>query len=685
MAQSIEEKLIQAIERDDIKEFDDLMKNARCGVFRLGRFPVLSLMYLYNSKKIISAYGESLIKITAWEEMREPATVAKAFSEKAGKCLRLYLSEVVSPLEMLLILDRIKELKRAYPLAKPSSAVRARLNSIYSVKYSLEIKYEGDDIIIPRRPLSHGEKKKIATVCLCSFLAVAVAVAAPVTAIALIPEKDESEVTKFGEIDFNANETYTLKEDIRIPDNYSIEKMNCTIDGGGNKLILGKGANLGSLAGKISNLVIESSGSPIFSVISEAGELSSVTVNVSADIQTSRSSAFISLANYGRIDGIELNVSGKISAVVESSEISFGGMVLGNYSPSLNVCGTISNCTVNYSDFTLTGETYANGAFGGIAGYNNGAIVGCTVTGSIAADTFDLAGVCVENGGLLSKNINRANLSQVSDDDGWNPVVSGIVYSNTGAIEDCENRGSLTAKSTGNSEEGGLSVSVAGIAVSNYIQYIYGTEYGKIDGCINSGAITAECNEIVVVGGIVARLGTPISYCLSSGDISAVGKTAYVGGIAARVEVLFYDYWGFVTYCISESKINVAAEKNSCIGGIAGFVQQGIYNYSGGAEYFGGGVQNCIYLGEYNSETEYFGSIVGVCGKDIYNKNLYYYENEEYNNFDNNYYIAGSPSFGATVTGSEEFASVAGKGVTQITGDIEELELYREILNALAK
>ena len=67
MAQSIEEFLLEAIEKDDVKAFAALMEQTQCGGYRLGRFPVLSVLYLYKSRKIISAFEEKFIKITAWE------------------------------------------------------------------------------------------------------------------------------------------------------------------------------------------------------------------------------------------------------------------------------------------------------------------------------------------------------------------------------------------------------------------------------------------------------------------------------------------------------------------------------------------------------------------------------------------------------------------------------------------
>ena len=150
----MEESLLQAIKKDDIKAFNALMEKNSNGAYRLGRFPVLSLLYLYKSRKILSSYEAELLKISNYEELREPVEISKKFAAKAGKCLRLYWGEVVSPQEMLLILDKTKRLKRIFPLAKPSEQVKRRLQQIYSIKYSLGVRFEGDEIIIEKRPMS---------------------------------------------------------------------------------------------------------------------------------------------------------------------------------------------------------------------------------------------------------------------------------------------------------------------------------------------------------------------------------------------------------------------------------------------------------------------------------------------------------------------------------------------------
>ena len=233
----LEDSLLQAIKNDDLKAFNALMENAQCGTYRLGRFPVLSLMYLYKARKLLLIYEQSVLKITVFEPLREPVEISKKFLSKAGKSLRLYFDEIVSPLEMLLVLDKTRRLKRLYPQTKPSAAIKERLKSIYFIKYALNVKFEGDSIVLDRRPLNYREKKNIATACMCAALAASVIVAVPITAVALMPP--EGEVTKLSQINFSSQKEYTLKKDIILPENFSVEKVNCKINGEGNKLIFG--------------------------------------------------------------------------------------------------------------------------------------------------------------------------------------------------------------------------------------------------------------------------------------------------------------------------------------------------------------------------------------------------------------------------------------------------------------
>ncbi|MDE6210448.1 MAG: hypothetical protein K2G42_00520 [Clostridia bacterium] len=700
MAQLNEENLLNAIKKDDLKAFDALMDTTQCGSYRLGRFPVLSLLYLYKSRKILSAYEDKFLQITTYKALREsadvskslnvkdfgePLEVSKKFSAKAGKCLRLYFNEVVSPLEMLLILDKTKHLKDVYPMTNLSSEIKERLKSIYYIKYSLNIKFEVGKIVIDRRPLSYREKKRIATICLSVVLVIAIIVTSSVISSVFAPVR----LDKY--FDLTAYETYTLDQDLYVPKNCSIEEVNCTLIGNGHKLIFQKGATIKTFNGNMSDLTIESSGKAIFTLISESAKIENVTFNVNANLSTSEATAFVALTNYGVIENVTVNASGRIKALATTTEVTeelnFAGLVLQNYVRNSNAAGTVKNCVVNYSQFSLVGEASANAVFGGVAGINNGYLQDCKVTGQIVADTFDIAGVCSLNSGLLSGNVNQADLSQTSADAGWNPIVCGIVSRNTYVVEDCHNLGRLSAVSNCDKIEQDSklpTVSVAGIAYLNN---------NTIGGCKNSGSITAVGKGEAYVGGISAHSYARITDCLSSGDITVTADSIYAGGILGYSEIYYtltltgYSFaWGDTLNCISQNKINVTAigDGVACVGGTVGYVDEVGIELQSGQLYFGGGVTGSYFVGEIASNVNYFGNIVGVCAKNIYENNSYTLNNDiEYHNFDSNYYLSNSSSaFGAAVTDEGDYSSAEeDKGATSATIEvIQNLEAYKSIL-----
>lgn len=643
---------MQAIQKDDSKAFHAFMGNAQCGTYTLGRFPVLSLLYLYQSRKILACYEERFLKITSYEALREPVEVAKKFARKAGKCLRLYLSELVSPLEMLLILDRTKHLKRIYPLTKPSGAVKGRLQSIYAIKYALNVKFEGGEIVMDRRPLNAREKKNIATVCVCAVLGVALAVSVPVTTVSLLPKAGE--VTRLSQIDFLSQKEYTLKKDIVLPEDFSVERVNCKIVGEGKKLIFGKGASLGVFNGQMSDLTIESAGDAVFTTVTNTAIIENVTLNAHAEVTVTEGFAFLALTNYGTIDGVRANIGGTISARASSEEseepkeVVCAGLVLHNdfslYNPVTQELygGVIKNCTVNYSEVQLIGDVSVDAVFGGVVGINDAHLFDCTVTGEIAASTFDLSGVCVDNNWVLSGNINEANLSQTATGAEWNPIVSGIVLRN----------------------------------------------YYVVKACKNSGAIHITGDSTAYAGGIAAISFSQISVCVSSGEIAVTAKDIYAGGIVGHCGVAIYEdyiYFGLIEYCVSECRLNVtpADDAPAHVGGIAGCISEEGFQ-ADTMVYMVGWIVNCYFTGACEKEVDYFGNIVGVCGRNIYENNSFVLGDDEYHNFEGNYYLQNSSAaFGATVTKDGAYALAEDKGAASLTEDkIKEDKIYQAILRA---
>ncbi|MDE6201294.1 MAG: hypothetical protein K2M47_05400 [Clostridiales bacterium] len=766
MAQSIEQRLLQAIKNDDLKAFDALGKTARIGAYRLGRFPVLSLLYLYKSRKILAAHELEFLKINSYEKIdkcsvsgkkhaqavksmsarfsdgvdrisppaeiekingyekkTEPLELSVKFSSVAGKCLRLYYNEVVSPLEMLLILDKTKRLTRVFSYADTTKEIRARLQSIYSIKYALNVRFEGENIIIDKRPLSYREKKKILTVCLCSALGVAVAVCVPTITVALMPVRVEGEVNKLSDINFAAHKEYVLKRDIVL--NKAVDEVNCTIRGNGHKLIFDNGAAFATLNGALTDMTIESSGGALFYTVSNSARVTDVTINVEGYVLSNESTALVAVVNYGEFDGVTVNVRAIADAENPNdgttAELTFGGIAMNNGAIFNNKTqevdfGVIKNSTVNYFQLELSGEASANTAFGGIAGFNNGYLQDCTVTGEIIANTVDVAGVCVVNNGEIIGCVNNADIAQTSGNENWNPIACGIVMTNSYLVNNCENTGNISAVSTCETEsENARSAIAAGIAYvnsnANIVPYIVncantgdvessavgGNSYaagvcmsssGGIEQCTNSGAISAESGNgyETLVGGIadyaygyiykstnsgaVSAVGSGTSYaggisafaraqilnCVSSGDIKVTAKEVCAGGIMGVSEIV-NNGKGTAEYCISENRLDVTAvsDGKAYVGGIIGYVSEHQFQVvGGGTAYFGGGVTDSCFVGTCVGSEIYFGNIVGVCGANIYYSNSYYSSNVEYHNFDGNYYVNNSFSaFGATASTNE--------------------------------
>ncbi len=584
MTELIAEKTFEAILRDDAVSFGALMEKDRIGAYRYGRFPVLSLMYLFKSKKLIKRYEEEFIKITSFTEKNEPVTAFSEFKKIAGKCLRLYFSEIVSPLEMLLISDDIRRLKRIYPLAKPSEDIKKRLKEAYFIRYGLNVKYENGRIILDRRPLSKARKRKIIAVCAGVFFAVAITVLTPSLAISLMPKPVEGDVTELSQIDFSSKKKYTLKNDLVLPENYSVERVNCSIDGGGKKLIFKSGATLGALYGKFYNAEVETSGDkPVFTLVAETAEVENIVLKVNADFTAEESVAFLAKTNLGTVEKVTLGVSGKMGAYAEQNgeeaiPLTFGGIVQNNYykyNSQLQTTyrGTVRDCTATYDGFSLTGTAGANPAFGGITGLNYGTVQGCTVSGNISGDTFDIAGICVENQGLLSDVKNTAELYQTSRDTGWNTVTCGIVITNGNVVENCENSGNITALSEcgdlGDTERE-AAVSASGIVYMSdgYVSSLI------IRGCKNTGTVTAGAKyRNAYASGVCILNASGIISCSNYGKISASaenGKESYTGGISAFAN-------GYIVMSENDADINSFGSK-SYIGGIAAKSVAQIYN-----------------------------------------------------------------------------------------------------------
>ncbi len=267
-----------------------------------------------------------------------------------------------------------------------------------------------------------------------------------------------------------------------------------------------------------------------------------------------------------------------------------------------NLTATIHNC-YNTGDIESTNSN-AGGIAGGIAGtgstvtdcYNTGKISGNNLTGGIVGTLAGgLINNCYSTGTVTSKNANAGGISGAIHNDlavinsynignvtGY--ISSGGILGNSTnqnynvIVRNCYNRGNVIsskenaggivgrsanpvyAKNCYNSgnisaiENGAMSGGIVGNSTVN--QSSLGSTRAYIDNCYNTGYVSSDSSA----AGIIASVGSIISYCYNSGNIVA-NSPAWVGGIAAGSCAVRY----------SHNTGDIAGPDSSVVGEIIGY------------------------------------------------------------------------------------------------------------------
>ena len=665
------EKLFQALKKDNVKEFESCMEISNCGSLRLGRFPVLSVMYLYNARRLLRAYEKRFLKHNSWQDIGEPMELSAKFRSVAGKCLRLYMNETVSPVEMLLLLDKNFKLQRIFPKARTTAPVKQRIKDIYFIRWGLQAEFSHNKIVLQRRPLTRAEKVQWLIRALCMTLVAAIIVATPFvvdTFSRFIPNGEGVvTVTKWEQIRFRSNKTYVLQNDVTVSEKSFAKVVNCKLRGNGNAVTVTGNRLFGDVKGEIADIVFVTNGSTLAQNVTLGAKVNNVTVNANVDITTDSDCAFFANNNFGKISNVQLNVTGTLAVAPKAEQADneeivtpyCGGIVaINNFTVTGNKIqyATVQDCIANYNNFALHGQVQANASFGGIVGQNNARVQNCQVKGDIAADTFDVGGICAENNYLLLQDKNYANITQQTEFAEWNPIVGGVVAINDfdGEVNNCVNFGVISG------------ISQAAVVLDEdqapfvYVSGVAGRANGNILDSANMGAISAKSNNGTSAGGIAGASCAQTYQCLSVGSVTATGKTCYVGGIWGESMFLVRDsvlYYGLVIRCIAQCEVKATTASATgfvAVGGIVGYVPEIKVNLIGQDEpvYVSGILGYCYFTGKLSlSEGAYVGAIAGVIGQTVYqltvddSRNKSFYSNIYADN------VGAGFAFGAAVSG----------------------------------
>lgn len=414
----------------------------------------------------------------------------------------------------------------------------------------------------------------------------------------------------------------TLTDDIVFDDqtNADFEAIGCVLEGGETNYFNGSFNGNGKT---IKNWVVKS---PLFDYVGGAGIVTDLTIDASCTFAfdlTDGSVNYTSIVGYHK--GLLQNCHNNADIVIDNTEITEG----------INVGGLVGRCTEGtIEDCTMNGKMSFGTGFkisddinvGGIAAYNSnsiGVIKNSTLNGSIdwQGSVTDSKRLCL--GGIAGRIAGRVEYCTVAAD-GENIVINilgettsayrtnigGIVglVNEGAAVDNCTNNGYISSKMQRNDDAarweyiGGVvgvnngtvsnSENTANIATRSAVKYMsvggvvgFGElESGIIDGCKNSGTLSAGSSGVspyggryVRLAGICAQNNQHVSNVSNSGnfDVSRVENsstltTLEVGGCIGSTTADIAGDHNIVNTGIITTTLNVSGTVYTAFGGVVG-------------------------------------------------------------------------------------------------------------------
>lgn len=542
-------EIFKAIKEDNIKKFDAFMESGVNRTLRYGKFPLLSVCYLFKANKIIKKHERMLLNNKSYNNVEEESEIYQEFRRYNKRCMRIYLltDSLVSPLEMLYIMGEKEQFESAYPIAYRNDTINKNLKKLHKIQTDKDLKYKGQVPIIPNKPMGKTTKLLIVISLIISLCGICFSVGIGASNYLTVFGTEEnpyliSSAKQFVQAMDKGDKYFKLTKDINLSDIEPIETFEGKLDGNGHTITLETGNYLFyKMIGTMSNLVVD-------------------VGNLSAEIV--RDGSFFILLNEGTVNN--LTFKGTLNLTISQSagtNVYFGGAI-GENTGTIN--GISGEFTVN-----LTGKSSTNTYYGGLVAINTGTInsIVSSPESSISSNTADIAGLVAINNvnRVISNAVNNAKLNQTTSEKQWSPNVGGIVSMNNGTIENSHNSGEITANSTAvaGENEGLAQVLAGGVATINH---------GTIRRSFNAGKVMGtSISSYVQVGGIVAQNSAvaTVTECYAKGDISAQSQREnsyiFLGGIVGNND-------GTVSKCysIANMQISGVGEKDCYIGGIMG-------------------------------------------------------------------------------------------------------------------
>jgi hypothetical protein len=537
-------QIFEAVKKDDLKSFSSLLTEPSDLNVCFGKFPLLSVMYLFESWNILSVYEARLLRVSKFEFQDEFFEIYERFKRKAKKSLRLFLNGdlICYPVLMLAVLDNRKLLEINYKNLYKTVEIVNILNKIYILNMNLETNITTDKFDVPRKKQTTAQKLRTCFVSIVLVIVIFLSVASIAfigtttgigtsgLPILIATESEMKEALAKGK------KYYKLTSDIELETDESVKIFSGTIDGNGHTLTLKNVSSslLQHLSGTIQNIKI-------------FAELS--------NFQITQDFAVLAEYSTGIIKNTEISL--KIDGTFLVSEDTYVSVFV------VSNTGVIEN-SKSYLSANVSNEGQTNCYLTGFVGENSGKILNSeTLEAEVSSDTVDMAGFAISNSGTISRCTNNLKLSQTSSKE-WHPNTAGIAVSNYGLIELTKNLGEISSESTYNvSTDNTFLVLAGGISCDNSGEISNSRNFGNITA---SGMISNTYSAgIVAMNGLNEYDSTKVTLCKSKGSILSKTKTgqAFAGGIVGL-------NWSTVSNSGFEGEIAVDSENFGMAGGIVG-------------------------------------------------------------------------------------------------------------------
>ena len=550
MTQKEQKLFFESVKFDDLASFcahiekdENLLKTS------FGRFPLLSTLYLYGSKKIIKRFEEKLLPIADFCVLNEPFELYKTFKNKSDKSLRLYAGKqnFVMPIEMLAILHKDAKVKKTF------SGEKYNLQKIYDFNEQ-KTQFEEKKIKISAKPKTIKNIQRSAWVVIPTALVVTCFFIFAVF-FGLGTEMFPRKIHSYADIIAVAEGTgcYSLNEDVTI-DGENISNFSANLNANGHIIKVKNGKSLfDKLSGTLRNATIEF---------------------VENDFSLFESMGIVANENAGTIENVKVICKGGITA---EDEVQLSGFVLENN-------GTISNSNIEIQ-LQFSSNSGKDVYFSGFAYENNGEISSCKVLQStINCTDVDASGIAVKNNvdATISNCENNAVIYQNVETKDWSPTLAGIVLTNFGSVENCVNHGNISATNEKEDNENST-ILIGGICSINYNN----VSHSKNDAELCSSSKTST----VFVGGICAQvivqenINAGVDGCASIGKITIEKDSneyyAFGGGIVGYLRGAYNNgVLGYVNNSYSKCDFATAydVENKNLIGSVFGTIYGVIYS-----------------------------------------------------------------------------------------------------------